>query len=145
MRSPCCLCVSLINFWRVNQSLWHLSISQWRNLEIPPISLCVHICIPLSLLGNGSIKTLPPRRIHTKEDKNYLTRRFVCGPCLVRESKWLILPIACRYCILSSLTSRLTMLNALVLTWLAKPASHFHILYLTCASIPIMWTFWSYA
>jgi hypothetical protein len=34
---------------------------------IPPIGLCVCMCIPLSLLGNGSVKTLPQQRIHTEQ------------------------------------------------------------------------------
>jgi hypothetical protein len=29
------------------------------------MSPCVCTCIPLSLLDNGSLKTLPPQRIHT--------------------------------------------------------------------------------
>jgi hypothetical protein len=72
MRSRCCLCVCLwtppplLTFECLNQSLWnlvrtsrHLSPSQRPNQKNPPISLCVCTCIPLSLLGNGSVKTLP--------------------------------------------------------------------------------------
>jgi hypothetical protein len=86
-----CVCVSpLLTFKRLNQSLWnlvsmswHLSPSQRSNKKIPHISLCVCMCIslslpgncsvkiplsppgngsvkiPLSLLGNGSVETLP--------------------------------------------------------------------------------------
>jgi hypothetical protein len=37
--------------------------------------------IPLSLLGNGSMKTLPLRRIHTQKQKNWWTHRLLCGSC----------------------------------------------------------------
>jgi hypothetical protein len=34
----------------------HLSPSHRRTSQIPPISLCVCMCIPLSLLGNGTLR-----------------------------------------------------------------------------------------
>jgi hypothetical protein len=45
MRSPSCV-------------RGHLSPSQRRTSEIPLIRLCFYMCIPLSLLGNGSVKML---------------------------------------------------------------------------------------
>jgi hypothetical protein len=58
---------------------------------IPPISLCVYMCIPLSLLGNGSVETLPLQRIHTQRQQNRSTRRVLCGPCRIKESRRLVL------------------------------------------------------
>jgi hypothetical protein len=58
---------------------WRLSRSQRRTSKIPPISLCVCVCIPLSLLFNGSV--FPRQRIH--ERKNCWTCRFLCGPCRI--------------------------------------------------------------
>jgi hypothetical protein len=33
-------------------------------LKIPPISLCVCVCIPQSLLGNSTVNTFPFQQIH---------------------------------------------------------------------------------
>jgi hypothetical protein len=64
-----------------------LSPPQRRTSYIPPvISLCVYMCI-LSLLGNGSVKTLPRQGINTKEYKNCWRRRFLCGTCRIKGSK----------------------------------------------------------
>jgi hypothetical protein len=41
------------------------------------------MCIPLSLLGNGSVKKLPQQRIHMQR-RNCWTRRFQCGPCRIK-------------------------------------------------------------
>jgi hypothetical protein len=54
--------------------------SQRRASQIPPIRLCVCMCIPLSLLGNGLVKTLRRQRIHAAVED--LFRR---GPCRIRE------------------------------------------------------------
>jgi hypothetical protein len=59
-----CVCVfPVLTFECLNQSLLnlvtisrHLSPSQRPNKNIHPISLCVCMCIPLSLLNNGSVK-----------------------------------------------------------------------------------------
>jgi hypothetical protein len=62
----------LLTFECLNQSLgnlvcisWHLSLSQQHTSYIPPISLCVCMCIPLLLLGNRSVKTLQLQQIYT--------------------------------------------------------------------------------
>jgi hypothetical protein len=46
---------------------------------VSPICLCIYKCSPLSLLGSGSIKTLPLQRIH-KQRYNFWTRRFLMIP-----------------------------------------------------------------
>jgi hypothetical protein len=52
----------------------------------------VCLCIPLTLLGNGSVETLSRYRIHTQQKKNCWTRRFQCGPCRIKKSRRLVLP-----------------------------------------------------
>jgi hypothetical protein len=94
MWSPCCVSVNPLppsTYECLNQSLrnlvcisWHLRPVQWRTSQVPPISLCVYMCIPLSTLGNGSVKTLLRQRIHTQQHKNCWTRRFLCGPCRIK-------------------------------------------------------------
>jgi hypothetical protein len=49
----------------------------------PAHSLCFYMRIPLSLLDNGSLYTFPRQRIYVTK-KNCWTRRFVCGPCLIK-------------------------------------------------------------
>jgi hypothetical protein len=46
--------------------------------------------ISLSLLGNGSVKTLPRQRIRTQQKNNCWTRRFLCGPYRIKESRRLV-------------------------------------------------------
>jgi hypothetical protein len=48
--------------------------------------------IPVSLLGNGSVETLPRQRIHTQKYKNCWTLSFQCGPCRIKDSRRLVLP-----------------------------------------------------
>jgi hypothetical protein len=51
---------------------------------------------PLSLLGNGLIYTFPRKRIH-ETNKNYWTRRFLCGSCRIKgESVGLCIPLSLR-------------------------------------------------
>jgi hypothetical protein len=69
------------------------------------ISLCIYMCIPLSLLGNGSVKTLPLQRIHKQQYKTFWTHRFLCGPCRIKESRGLVLPGSSCFKRLSSLLS----------------------------------------
>jgi hypothetical protein len=45
----------------------YLSLSQWRTSSNHVISLCVCMCIPLTLLSNACVKTLQPQRIHTQQ------------------------------------------------------------------------------
>jgi hypothetical protein len=66
------VCIPQLTFECLNQSLWnlvriswHLSPSQRRTSQIPPISLCVCMCMHLSLLGNGSVNSLPRQRINS--------------------------------------------------------------------------------
>jgi hypothetical protein len=63
-------------------------------------------------LGNGSVKSLPRQRIHTLQYKNCWTRRFICGPCLSKEIKWLVLP-----------RTSCLMVNFLYKTWLRRTFS----------------------
>jgi hypothetical protein len=50
-----------------------------------PISTAYFINVyPLSLIGNGSVKTLPQQLIHTQQQKNCWTRRFLCGPYRIK-------------------------------------------------------------
>jgi hypothetical protein len=88
MRSPCCLCASvpmflyvcvspyeLSNAWTNFYKIWYVYVRVYRgtwthlnsvrNKSLP--SVCVWICIPLSLLGNGSVKMLPRQQIHTQQ------------------------------------------------------------------------------
>jgi hypothetical protein len=51
-----------------------------------------HMCIPLSLLGDGSVKKLPWQRIHTQKLKNWWRRRSPSVRDLSKESRWLVLP-----------------------------------------------------
>jgi hypothetical protein len=97
MRSPCCLCVcvspSPTTFEWLDQSLrnlvcthisWHLIPSHWRASWISPSSLSVCICIPLSLLRNGSVKNI----IATT---NTRVCYFLCGPYRTKKSRRLVL------------------------------------------------------
>jgi hypothetical protein len=72
MRSRCCLCVCLC-----------ISLSLLGNGWVK---------IHLSLLGNGSAETLSRQRIHAQQQKDFLTLRFQCGPCRIKESRQLVLP-----------------------------------------------------
>jgi hypothetical protein len=81
MRSPCSLCIALLTFLNALTNLY----ATWHEYHsIPPISLCVCMCIPLSLLGKGSIKTLPRWRIPMQQQKNCWTRHFLCGPYSIK-------------------------------------------------------------
>jgi hypothetical protein len=74
---------------------WHLSLSQRRTSYIPFTSLYVYMCIPLSLVGNGSIKTLPLQWIHMQQN-NRLTCRFLFSMCSVsQESRRSVLSRTC--------------------------------------------------
>jgi hypothetical protein len=59
---------------------WHLNPSERRTSQIPPISLCVPICV---LPGKGSVKALPRQRRH-QQWKNCSKRRFLCGTCRIK-------------------------------------------------------------
>jgi hypothetical protein len=75
MRLPHWLRIPHINFWIPEPAFMKLytyimvpePITQRRASQIPPLSLCVCMCIPLSLLGNGLVKTLRRQRIHTQQ------------------------------------------------------------------------------
>jgi hypothetical protein len=54
---------SLYQTWYVYHATWaHLNGVHHKSLAI---NLCVCICIPISLVGNGSVNTLSRQRIHT--------------------------------------------------------------------------------
>lgn len=67
MRSPRCLCiVPLTTFECLNLSsqnfvctTWHLNPSQWGTLQIPPTSLCICMCIPLTIARQQLTKHVP--------------------------------------------------------------------------------------
>jgi hypothetical protein len=78
---------------------WHLSPSQWHISQIPPISLCVCMCIPLLSLGKGLVKGISPfvARQQPGKDvpagmKNCWRHRFLCSSWHIKESRWLLLP-----------------------------------------------------
>jgi hypothetical protein len=47
-------------------------------VEPEKIYLCICMCTPLQLLGNGSVNMFPGNK------KNCWTRRFLCGPCQLK-------------------------------------------------------------
>jgi hypothetical protein len=88
MRSACCLCVSPINFWMAEPIFMKLGT---YFMEPEPISTA-YIMNPshhsvglyvytISLLGNGSVKTLPQKRTDMQQYKTCWTYRFLRGPC----------------------------------------------------------------
>jgi hypothetical protein len=88
MRSPCCLCVyvsplSTLNAWTIFYESWYIYHGNWAYLSgllnkfLPPVI----VYVLLSLLGNGSVKTLTRQRIHGQQQENCWTRCFLCGPC----------------------------------------------------------------
>jgi hypothetical protein len=110
MRSQCCpyVCECLCINFRISETIftkngmysksWHRSPSQRSASYIPPISLFVYTCIPfsflgngwviilLSLLGKGSVNTLPRQWIHIPKQKNCWKRLFLCDPCHMKET-----------------------------------------------------------
>jgi hypothetical protein len=66
LRSTCCLSVNLpqqlLNDWTDLYETWYVYHGTWALLN--PSHRPVYICIPVSLLGNGSVKTLPRQRTH---------------------------------------------------------------------------------
>jgi hypothetical protein len=79
MRSPCCLPIWLcvlyipINFWTAEPIFMKLGMyvmapePMLTQYVVSPISLRVCMCILLTLLGNGSVETLPRQRIHAQQ------------------------------------------------------------------------------
>jgi hypothetical protein len=91
---PHAVCVS---FESLNQSLWnfvyhgiwaHLNGVLHKSLS----SVCESVCVfPVSLLGNGSVKTLQRQRIHTQQYNNCWTRFFyLWGPCRIKGKQAVI-------------------------------------------------------
>jgi hypothetical protein len=74
----------LLNGWTNLYETWQVYHGTWTHLNciIPPISLCVYLCIPLSLLGNGLVKTL--MRLQIQEEDNCWTPCFLCGSCHIK-------------------------------------------------------------
>jgi hypothetical protein len=87
MRSPCCLWCRGVSFWIAEPVFMKLvmyivtpeSISVAYFINPSHQSVCLYV-YPLSLLGNGSVKTLPLQQIHTQQLKNCWRRRFLFGP-----------------------------------------------------------------
>jgi hypothetical protein len=116
MRSPCSLCVCVfvypsINFWMPEPIFMKLGMyimapgpnSTVYSIIFSHQSVCLYVYslsllgnglvkIPLSFLGNSSLKILLRQRIHTQQYKHFWTRSFLCGPCRIKESRWLVLP-----------------------------------------------------
>jgi hypothetical protein len=69
--NPVCMFVYpsywLLNAWTNLYETWCIHHGSWTHqkgvLHKSLPSVCVCMCIPLSLLGNGSVKTLPRQRI----------------------------------------------------------------------------------
>jgi hypothetical protein len=106
MQSLCCMCLSpTIKFqslWNLvcTSILWRLIPSQRRTSWMPPASLCVCICIPLSFLGKNVTAA-------TNEDasmEELLDAPFVYGQCLLKGSRRLVCTRPCfiRHCYVSS-------------------------------------------
>jgi hypothetical protein len=68
----------------------HMSPSERHTSYIPPHNTCACMCILLSLLGNGSVYMFSRQRIH-ETINNCWMRRFLCGPCRIKESLWVCL------------------------------------------------------
>jgi hypothetical protein len=86
-----CLCSPLSTFVWLNQSSWNLvCISKHLSPSQSLQSVCVYKRILLSLLGNGSVKTLSRQWIHVHQ--NCWTRRFLWGRCRIKQSRRLVLP-----------------------------------------------------
>jgi hypothetical protein len=71
---------------------WSQLLRQSLTSWIPPISPC----IPLSLLSNGSVKTLLMQRIHTRNNRR-IVRRLVFNEvrAVSKESRRLVIPRTC--------------------------------------------------
>jgi hypothetical protein len=90
MRFPCRLCVwismyssyELLNAWTNLNETWYVYLvtNAHQNGVFHKSLLLVFVSVRvpfLSLLGNGSIKTLLRQRIHTQHQMNCCTRGFV--------------------------------------------------------------------
>jgi hypothetical protein len=85
------VCMSVyppVNFWMpvpifTKLGTYILAPEPISTAYIPPVSLCVYMRIPLSLLGNSSVKTLLRQQIHRQQYKNW-TRCFLCFRCCIK-------------------------------------------------------------
>jgi hypothetical protein len=105
MRSLCCLCVCMhmppMNFWMPETVFMKLymyamtpePISKAAS-RIPPTSLCVCMCIPLWLISDGSVYTFPRQRIQATIE-NCWTRRYLCDPWRIKESRRIVCMCVC--------------------------------------------------
>jgi hypothetical protein len=88
------VCSLLIPFECLNASLcnWYVYHGNWAHINgifhKSLTSVCVFVCVSLpSLLGNGSVKTLPRQRIHTQELKNCWTCCYLCDTCHIKGKR----------------------------------------------------------
>lgn len=51
---------------------------------INPFHQFVSLCVPLSVLGNGQVKSLPLEGLQTQQFHNFCGRRFLCSPCSIK-------------------------------------------------------------
>jgi hypothetical protein len=51
---------------------------------IDPFHQSVYMCISILLLDNGSVKSLPRKRIQMQQEQNCSKRRFLCGTCSIK-------------------------------------------------------------
>jgi hypothetical protein len=98
----------LINLWM--PETWCVYHGTWAHLsgvlhKSPPISPCV--CIPLSLLDNDFVKTLPRQWIHTRKNRRIVWRVFCAVRAVRKESKRLFLPRTSCYFIVVGFWCRL--------------------------------------
>jgi hypothetical protein len=88
---PVCVSVNpppfqLLNTWTNLNETWYVYDDNKAHLNG-----ILHKCLPsvciCTLLGNGSVKTLPWQRIHAKQQKNCWKRRFLCSPCHIKGTE----------------------------------------------------------
>jgi hypothetical protein len=102
MRSPCCLCVSPINFWMPEPIFMklHMYIMApepiWTAyfVNLSQQSVCLYVYPPPVLLGNGLVNMFPQQRIHITVEEFLDTsfsipsmsyQRRVCGSVCVSQ------------------------------------------------------------
>jgi hypothetical protein len=80
----------LTTFQCLNQSVWNLIYhGTWAHLngvlhKSLPLVCVLYVYPCISLLDNGSVKTLTRQTILTQQQMNCWTRRFLWGPCRIK-------------------------------------------------------------
>jgi hypothetical protein len=79
---------SICNFWSYNRENTASKCSSAVSL----LSLCVHVCNPLSLLDNGSVASngsenmFPRQQIHMQKQKKCWKPHFLYSLCCIKEN-----------------------------------------------------------